>query len=265
MGLIWATIISVLGLVGTIIIAVAGRLMSDDLKEWLPWITRQLIERAVRRLPENERERRREEWESDVDEWPGNLAKLYRAWGYLSAARTVRSIAVSDATPQADRMRATIDFTNDLLERQLEAVKHQRVRFFASRIMRRSEYELFRAALGVTRQPMPTGAFPFYVFPQVSLGQIIGTEGEGNPEADEAYRAINSKRCDLLITDRSGTPIAVLEYQGAGHDIGSTARRRNNIKRIALERAGVRYIEIPDGTSLADTQRIIRQLLAPPT
>src|ERR1700731_127635 len=110
MGLIRATIISVFGILGAIIIAVAGRLLSDDIKEWLPWITRYLIERAVSRLPENEREKRREEWESDVNEWPGNLAKLYRAWGYLFAAKAIHSIAVSDATPQADRMRTTLDF-----------------------------------------------------------------------------------------------------------------------------------------------------------
>jgi hypothetical protein len=43
--------------------------------------------------------------------------------------------------------------------------------------MNRGEYELFRAAMGVTRQSLPAGPFPFYVFPQVSLGQIIGTQG----------------------------------------------------------------------------------------
>jgi hypothetical protein len=45
MGLIRATIISVFGILEAIIIAVAGRLLSDDFKEWLPWITRHLIER----------------------------------------------------------------------------------------------------------------------------------------------------------------------------------------------------------------------------
>ena len=98
MGLIWAIIISLLGLVGSIIIGASGRLLSDDVKEWLPWITRRLIERAVSRLPENERQKRREEWESDVNEWPGNLAKLYRAWGYLSASKAINNIVVSNDT-----------------------------------------------------------------------------------------------------------------------------------------------------------------------
>jgi len=146
------------------------------------------------------------------------------------------------------------------LDRQREAVIRQRVTFTKRRIMGRGEFELFRSAMGVTRQPFPTGAYPYFVFPQVSLGQIIGT-GQGL-EADEAHRAINSKRCDLTICNRSGTPLAVIEFQGSGHNIGGTATRRDEIKKIALERAGVRFIEIQDGTQPTEIQRIIRELLA---
>jgi hypothetical protein len=148
------------------------------------------------------------------------------------------------------------------LDRQLQAVIRERVTFRRRRVMNGGEYQLFRAAMDVTRQPYPTGSFPFYVFPQVSLGQIIGTEGMREWEADEAHRAINSKRCDLLIADRHGNPIAVLEYQGPDHDIDGTAKQRDEIKRIALERAGVRFVEIRDGTAPADIQRIIRDVLA---
>jgi Protein of unknown function (DUF2726) len=150
------------------------------------------------------------------------------------------------------------------LDRQLEAVIREQVTFRRRKIMNRGEYELFRAAMGVTRQPFPTGPFPFYVFPQVSLGQIIGTDGAELAKANEAYRAINSKRCDLLIADRRGNPVAVLEYQGSGHNIGGTAERRDEIKRIALERAGVRFIEIQDGTPATEIQQTIRRLFMLP-
>jgi hypothetical protein len=66
---------------------------------------------------------------------------------------------------------------------------------------------------------------------------------------------------DLLLADRSGNPVAVLEYQGSGHGIGGTAGQRDDIKRQALERAGVRYREIADGTPQDEMQQIIRQLL----
>jgi hypothetical protein len=95
------------------------------------------------------------------------------------------------------------------------------------------------------------------VFPQVSLGEILGTEGT-YPESDDAYWAISSKRCDILIADRRGNPIAALEYQGSGHDLGGTAKQRDKIKKIALERAGVQFIEIKINTD--EIQGIISEL-----
>ena len=147
---------------------------------------------------------------------------------------------------------------DDYLQRHLEAVTRETVKFWVSRVMNRGEFDLFRAALGVTGQPFPNGSYPFYVFPQVSLGEIIHTA------ADDAYWAINSKRCDLLIANRDGYPVAVLEYQGGGHNIGGTAERRDRIKRIALEKAGVHYVEIRDGTTQAEIQAAIRKLLTSP-
>jgi hypothetical protein len=108
MGLIWGVIIFVFGLIGTIATTIIGRLLSDDAKEWLPWLTRHLIERAVDRLPKHQREKHREEWNSDVNEWPGNLAKVYRAWGFLSAAKDIRHIA-GWMTPEHDRWEEFID------------------------------------------------------------------------------------------------------------------------------------------------------------
>jgi hypothetical protein len=68
----------------------------------------------------------------------------------------------------------------------------------------------------VTGQPMPCGQYPFHVFPLVSLREILRTDPANGSEADDAYSAINSKRCDLLLTDRNGFPFAALEYQGSG-------------------------------------------------
>jgi hypothetical protein len=145
---------------------------------------------------------------------------------------------------------------------QLTAVTQQQIIYRKTRIMGRGEFDLFRSAMSVTGQTMPRGDYPFYVFPQVALGQILRTEPASGPAADAAYRAINSKRCDLLLADRSGVPVAVLEYQGSGHHVGGTARQRDDIKRRALERAGIRYVEIHEGDTPAQMERIIRQVLA---
>jgi hypothetical protein len=93
----------VLSVVAAILIAVAARIISDDVKEWLPCITRCLIERAVSRLPEGERERLEEEWWSHVNERPGGLAKIYVAYGYLSASKSIDKIVRSgESLPLAE-------------------------------------------------------------------------------------------------------------------------------------------------------------------
>ena len=78
-----------------------------------------------------------------------------------------------------------------LLSQQLEAVTRETVKFSRSRVMGRGEYEVFRAALNVTRQSFPTGSYPFFIFPQVALGQIIRTTAALDWQADHAHRAIN--------------------------------------------------------------------------
>jgi hypothetical protein len=43
MGLIWGTVLFVLGVAGAILIPVTARVVGDDVKEWLPWITNALL------------------------------------------------------------------------------------------------------------------------------------------------------------------------------------------------------------------------------
>ena len=62
MGLMGGTVLFVLGVIGAILIPVTARVLGDDVKEWLPWITKRLVDRAVSRLPEEERGRFEEEW-----------------------------------------------------------------------------------------------------------------------------------------------------------------------------------------------------------
>jgi hypothetical protein len=72
---------------GHFITAVLGKLVADECKAWLPWITGRMTKLAVRRLPKRQRERYEEEWASYLDEVPGELAKLWVAYGFLKAAR----------------------------------------------------------------------------------------------------------------------------------------------------------------------------------
>jgi hypothetical protein len=91
------------------------------------------------------------------------------------------------------------------------------------------------------------------VMAQVSLGEILRSE---NPRA---FAAINSKRVDLLVISQSGEPLAAIEYQGSGH-YQNTAAIRDAVKKEALRKAGVRYIEIMGRHTADDVRREISRL-----
>jgi lipopolysaccharide/colanic/teichoic acid biosynthesis glycosyltransferase len=55
-----------------------------------------VIRKAVARLPQNQRERFEEEWQSHIDEVPGEIGKIYVALGCLFAARKMASILSAD-------------------------------------------------------------------------------------------------------------------------------------------------------------------------
>jgi Protein of unknown function (DUF2726) len=105
--------------------------------------------------------------------------------------------------------------------------------FRKRRLLSRSEaYVLYAAERAVNAADLK-----WRVMAQVSLGEVLSS-----PDA-RAYSAINSKRVDLLIVSRNGDPIAAIEYQGHGHYQG-TAAARDAVKREALRKAEVRYIEV---------------------
>jgi hypothetical protein len=85
------------------------------------------------------------------------------------------------------------------------------------------------------------------------LGEVLSS-----PDA-RAYGAINSKRVDLLIVSGRGDPIAAIEYQGHGHYQG-TAAARDAVKKEALRKAGVRYIEVTPESGTEDMAREILRI-----
>jgi hypothetical protein len=88
---------------------------------------------------------------------------------------------------------------------------------------------------------------------QVSLGEVLSSSDA------RAYSAINSKRVDLLIVSRNGDPIAAIECQGHGHYQG-TAAARDAVKREALRKADVRYIEVTLERGIEDMAREISRI-----
>lgn len=90
---------------------------------------------------------------------------------------------------------------------------------------------------------------------QVSLGEILASPDEA------AFLAVNSKRVDLLIVDADCRPLHAVEMQGTGHHQSNTTAARDAVKREALRRAGIGYVEVVSGDTPAEVRAMVRKLV----
>jgi lipopolysaccharide/colanic/teichoic acid biosynthesis glycosyltransferase len=97
MALITAALLSI----AAVLRAALSRQLADELKAWLPWVVQRVIQRAVARLHSTQRERYQEEWQSHVDEVPGQVGKLLVAIGFLKSARKMTLLANAPRTQVA--------------------------------------------------------------------------------------------------------------------------------------------------------------------
>jgi Protein of unknown function (DUF2726) len=113
------------------------------------------------------------------------------------------------------------------------------------RMFNREEAQIFYVVKDILRDSTFTG---WHVHGQVSLGEIIKTDilDAGSDKAHRAYRSINSKRVDMVVTDNCGIPAAIIEYYGGGHhgDDPERARKRDRVKVIAAEKADIELVEL---------------------
>ncbi|HEX9857447.1 MAG TPA: DUF2726 domain-containing protein [Paracoccaceae bacterium] len=99
---------------------------------------------------------------------------------------------------------------------------------------------------------------------QTSLGEILRPrEGScGKQALNAAYASINSKRIDFAVFNRFGHLVAAIEYQGTGHYQNHTFMR-DAVKREAVRKAGVPYIEIPPDLPVEEIRSRLRAVLQP--
>ena len=124
--------------------------------------------------------------------------------------------------------------------------------FKPQRLLNKSEARLFKAI-----DKMVLGMRPgWQVMAQVSLGEILRCEDKA------AYACINSKRVDLLIVDDESRPLHAIEYQGGAHFKGAHATAaRDAVKKEALRRAGIGYVEVVAGDTPAELRRVVERLV----
>lgn len=110
--------------------------------------------------------------------------------------------------------------------------------FKKRRLMSRSEYRMFK----FVEDFLVKERRGYRACPQTNLGEVLES-----PNRD-GFSSINSKRADILIIDRGGWPVLAIEVQGGGHFQG-TAAARDAVKKEALRRAGVGYMEVTEADS----------------
>ena len=122
--------------------------------------------------------------------------------------------------------------------------------FSAERVLSWSEYQVFKE---VEAEAVACNN-GYREFAQTSLGEVLSS-----PD-DRARRAINSKRVDILVIAYDGMPVLAVEYQGPGHHQG-TAAARDAVKKEALRKAGVGYLEVFDDDPSEEIRAKVRSLL----
>jgi hypothetical protein len=129
-----------------------------------------------------------------------------------------------------------------------------RADFKPQALLNKSETRLFRALDKMVIEMAPPG---WQVMAQVSLGEILRCEDKA------AFGCINSKRVDLLTVDADCNPLHAIEYQGGGHFKGAHATAaRDAVKKEALRRAGIGYVEVVAGDhNPAELRRIVEKLV----
>jgi hypothetical protein len=124
-------------------------------------------------------------------------------------------------------------------------------------LLNRSEYKLLPLLESIARD-LRSG---HWVMAQTSLGEIlkISTAPDDNLKS-AAFASINAKRLDFAIFDRAGHIALAIEYQGQGH-YQPSAFMRDAVKREALRKAGVPFLEVAAMFRPADVRAEVEKIL----
>ena len=162
--------------------------------------------------------------------------------GFISAPRPRRAFH----TPFRFVQNLRPDLTD--VGQQLHAVMAGS--FQKRRLLSPSEYQAFK----IIEDDIAAARRGYRVFAQTCLGEVLTSPNEN------AFRSINSKRVDILIVDQGGWPVVAVEYQGSGHYQG-TAAARDAVKKEALRKAGVRYVELSASDDAEQIRSRVREQL----
>lgn len=155
--------------------------------------------------------------------------------------RTIERIEAQQTSGQAK----STDTAADQLRRVMEA------QFKLRPLLNKPE----RRLLGVIDSALAEHSPGWRAMGQVSLGEILWSDDK------DAFWAINAKRVDLLIVDTDCKPLHAVEFQGTGHHGSAETAARDAVKKEALRRAGIGYVEVVSGDTPAQVKDMVRKLV----
>jgi hypothetical protein len=165
-----------------------------------------------------------------LERWRARMARA--EWQRRNRTRTLPTRQSPALSPWGQSVERRPDLSKPLdPAEQLRLVSE--ASFEPRRLLSHTEARVLTAA----ETAIAAAKLPWRVMAQVSLGEVLAS-----PEP-RAFRAVNAKRVDLLLVKEDWMPLAAVEYQGQGHYQG-TAPTRDAIKKEALRKAGVRYVEV---------------------
>src|SRR5215831_1162536 len=108
--------------VGGILTALLNALFADKFKAWTASFTTRLLDLAVQRLPEDQRERFAEEWASHLNDISGDLGKVLFARGCVSAAHEMASLLNYRSPALNQVLKRSREFVKHFLKRLIDVV-----------------------------------------------------------------------------------------------------------------------------------------------
>jgi hypothetical protein len=89
-----------ISLISIVVVSVILSLVASEVEQWLPWLAERLVRDEATKLP-RQSERMTEQWLADLDETPGNVAKLVYAIFLV-----VRHPSLADTVPTEEETPA---------------------------------------------------------------------------------------------------------------------------------------------------------------
>ncbi|MEM1300269.1 MAG: DUF2726 domain-containing protein, partial [Pseudomonadota bacterium] len=131
------------------------------------------------------------------------------------------------------------------------ALTSEDIRLELQPAMNVSERNIFAQLQGMVGDQL--GRPDLTIHAQVAMSGVIAVKAETWGKASAAMNTIARKRFDFVVIDREGNARVAIEYNGPGHKQGN-AKKRDQVKRIACERAGIPLVVIEHPQEVADVK-----------